>query len=117
MSGHADQRQNPLVNEAIERRFWPGERAIGKRIRFATASPWVTVVGVVGDIQQAGLAAPPKPEIYLPVAQQHIAIEGLVIRTGAEPKNLIAAVRREIRAVDRGVPARSASTACWRTRS
>ena len=92
-----------LVNEAMQQRFWPGQSAIGKRIRFATAFPWVTVVGVVGDIKQAGLDAPPKPEIYLPVTQQHVAIEGLVIRTGADPNSLVAAVRREIRAVDRGV--------------
>jgi putative ABC transport system permease protein len=99
-----------LVNEAMQRRFWPGQSAIGKRIRFATAFPWVTVVGVVGDIKQVGLAAPGRPEIYLPVAQQRRAIESLVIRTGADPENLVAAVRREIRAVDRGVPVTDVQT-------
>jgi len=93
-----------LVNEATQRRFWPGQSAVGKRIRFSTRSPWVTVVGVVGDIKQAGLDVPPKPEIYLPVAQQPRAIQGLVIRAAGDPTKLTAVVRREIRAVDQGVP-------------
>jgi len=93
-----------LVNEATQRRFWPSESAIGKRIRFATRLPWVTVVGVVGDIKQRGLDVPPNPEIYLPVAQQRTAIQWLVIRTAGNPASLAAAVRREIRAVDQIVP-------------
>jgi len=57
-----------LVNEAFERKFWPGGNALGKRLRFGSGSPWVTIVGVIGDIRQAGLDAMPRAEMYLPVA-------------------------------------------------
>lgn len=93
-----------LVNEALERKFWPGEGALGKRFRFGSTLPWVTIVGVVGDVKQAGLDQPPRPEMYLPAAQIPTWLSGLAIRTRGDPQSLAAAVRREIRAVDQDVP-------------
>ena len=86
-----------LINEAMKRKFWPAEDAIGKRIRIST--DWISVVGVVGDIKPA-LDAPAKAEMYLPVAQESAWTTVLAVRTGGDPGRMAAAVRREIRAVD-----------------
>src|SRR5438067_2328523 len=60
-----------LVNEALVRRYFPGEDPIGKRFTLGAGSGpgKVTVVGIVADVRQASLDADPKPEMYLPHAQ------------------------------------------------
>jgi putative ABC transport system permease protein len=97
----ADAPRVVLVNEAMKRKFWANEDALGKRLRFGSERPWVTVVGVVGDIRQSGLDQPARPEMYLPAAQDPSRLWGLAVRTKGEPKSLAAAVRREIRSVDK----------------
>ncbi|HWQ55964.1 MAG TPA: ABC transporter permease [Bryobacteraceae bacterium] len=93
-----------LVNEALQRKFWAGEGALGKRFRFGSTSRWITIVGVVRDVKQAGLDQPSRPEMYLAAAQSPTWLGELAIRTKGNPKSLAAAVRREIRAVDQDVP-------------
>ena len=63
---------NPLSSStrAMARRYWPDGHAIGARIKTTDdrpdAVPWLTVVGVVGDVRQMGLDAPVSPEMYVP---------------------------------------------------
>lgn len=93
-----------LINEAMKRKFWPNESALGKRLRFGS-SPWVTIVGVVGDMRQSGLDKAASPEMYLSDSQDpSTSLTGLAIRTRSDPHELAMAVRREIRAVDSDVP-------------
>ncbi|HKG14241.1 MAG TPA: ABC transporter permease [Pyrinomonadaceae bacterium] len=106
-----------VVNEAMARAFWPGGDAVGKRFKIggpASPRPWLTVVGVVGDIRQMGLDAPAKPEMYLPYPQvnyqEWFAPGYLVIRTSVEPQSLVAAVRREVYAVDPTQPVSNVQT-------
>jgi len=99
-----------LVNEAFERKFWPGGNALGKRLRFGSGQPWVTIVGVIGDIRQSGLDALPRAEMYLPAAQVPDPADWLAVRTSGDPSRLAAAVRRELRAVDRDLPISDLST-------
>jgi predicted permease len=100
----ADAPRVAVINEAMKRKFWPAGSALGKRFRFGDRAPWTTVVGVAGDILQGGLDRPPKPEMYLPAAQEPAAAICLAVRTTGDPRGLAAAVRREIRAVDKSVP-------------
>jgi predicted permease len=93
-----------LINETMKRKFWPDENPLGKRLRFSSAEPWTTIVGVVGDIRQAGLDMAPKAELYLPAAQAPILANWLAIRTIREPDSLAAAVREVIRSVDPDSP-------------
>ena len=93
-----------LINEAMKRKFWPSEDAIGKRLRFGSSSPWVTIVGVVGDIRQSGLEQASRPEVYLSSSQDPTPLSGLAIRTRVDPMRLASAVRREIQAVDKDIP-------------
>ena len=63
-----------IVNEAFEKHHFPGESAVGKRIRLMGSSaeaPWQTVVGVVSDVRQSGLAGDVMLEVYNPVPGRH----------------------------------------------
>jgi putative ABC transport system permease protein len=68
---------------------------------------WMTVVGVVGDVHQLGLAVPPEPETYVPFAQRpERMVNGgtLVVRSTSDPALLSSAMRERIQAVDKDVP-------------
>ncbi len=94
-----------LVNETMARRFWPGEDAIGKRLRMGdTKGPWRTVVGVVGDVLHRGLDAPHTLQIYLPYTQFTDSTAILAVRSSTDPASIAAEVRSEIVALDPQVP-------------
>jgi putative ABC transport system permease protein len=57
-----------LANETAARVFWPGDAAIGKRLRSAIDGPWLTVVGIVGDVRESGLDSDASPHLYAPLA-------------------------------------------------
>ena len=62
-----------IVNKALVDQYWPGQDAVGRRIRSAGAAPaemrpWFTVKGVVGDVRQRGLRERPRPIIYYPLS-------------------------------------------------
>jgi predicted permease len=88
-----------------------GQRALGKQFRELPEGPLFTVVGVVGDTRDTALAAPPSMIVYRP---QTISLRngdgqtqwrmGLVVRTGAEPMAITAAVQRAIRELDPTLP-------------
>jgi putative ABC transport system permease protein len=95
-----------IVNEAMARRFWPGENPIGKRVAAGCDKEELcrTVVGVVGDIRHEGLADAAQPEIYMPHQQFALPSLSLVLRTIGNPLALVSAVRGEVRALDKDQP-------------
>jgi predicted permease len=100
-----------IVNQTMARQYWPNEEALGKRFKVGdpdSENPWMTVVGVVADVRQMGVDEPVKAEMYIPFSQikTHVffAPRDLVIRTSVEPMSLVAAVRREVNAVDAEQP-------------
>jgi predicted permease len=95
-----------VVNETLARRVFGKEEPIGRRVRFGTNSgPWVSIVGVVGDVRHAGLEAPPAPEAYIYYLQNPPVNPFLVVRTSAEASALIAPVRDELRSIDKEIAA------------
>jgi putative ABC transport system permease protein len=98
-----------LINRRMAEQNWPGEDAIGKRVKVGPAdSPnaWLTVVGVVGDVRQTGLYEQ-KLEFYVPYMQERrsfMAPRDLVVRTKADPGVIAAAVRQAVWAVDKDQP-------------
>lgn len=95
-----------IINETMARRFWPGEEALGKRFKLGPAqsdSPWLTVVGVVGDMRRQSLERQPIAQIFLPYLQSSQRRLILLIRTTGEPTQLAPLVRNEIRAIDKTV--------------
>jgi putative ABC transport system permease protein len=90
-------------------RFWPGEDAVGKRLRRRRKSgnPWIMIVGVAGDVQDGIPGAKLGNTFYVPLQQDPISANPtvhLLVRTSVEPAGLTAAVRREVMAVDRDQP-------------
>ena len=94
-----------IVNDAMARRYWPGEDPIGRRMKvIGENDDWRTVVGVVGDIKHFGPDTEAKPEMYRPYLQEPQMLIGLVVRTAAEPTAIAPAVRNAIYAVDGDQP-------------
>jgi putative ABC transport system permease protein len=93
-----------IINEALARRHFGDEDAIGRRLSFSRPweKPlWRTIVGVVKDEKQDGLRVEPLPEIYQPFAENPRSNMTVVIRTGDQPTKIISAVRHEIAALDK----------------
>jgi predicted permease len=92
-----------IVNEAFVRTFLGGSDPIDQRIAFRRPSAqtsWRTIVGVARDEKQDALAAPVKPEVYEPHAQNAFSVMAVIVRTPGDPRSTLAAVRREIAAID-----------------
>jgi len=96
-----------IISEALARRYWPGEDALGKRLREEGASnPWVSVVGVAADVKYRGLPNNPNadPDVYFPLLQRPNNNLSLAVRTAAEPTNLTATIRQELQKLDPNLP-------------
>jgi len=95
-----------IVNETLARKHWPGQPAVGKRIRFygdQARTPWMEIVGVVQDVTHE-LNLPVTPEYYLPHAQNSWSGMVLVARTNVDPTSLAAALRQQVWSMDKDLP-------------
>jgi hypothetical protein len=98
------------VNDALARKYWPDERAVGKRLEFSRGSGnWYQVVGIVGNVKARGLDAIEKPELYVPVLQPLFAdprmpAMDVVIRTSSDPLGMVPALRHDVLAIDPDQP-------------
>jgi putative ABC transport system permease protein len=96
-----------IVNQAFAKKFWPNQEAVGKRIVMGGMSEhpnWITIIGVVGDVRHFGLDVDPKPEMYVPFAQEPYFTTIYVVRSAQNPRTLLPAIHREIQAMDPAVP-------------
>jgi len=96
-----------IINETMARRFWPNEEALGQRFKQGAAqanAPWLTVVGVVGDLRRQSLERQSVAQVFTSHAQSPSRRMNLMIRTTLDPTQLAAVVRNEIRALDATVP-------------
>lgn len=92
-----------IVNRRLAQQYWPGQSAIGKRLKYGAResdSPWLTVVGVVGDVKQRGLARETRLETYRPQSQTAARRMSLAVRTAGPPSALTAGVQSAIWSVD-----------------
>lgn len=94
-----------VVNAKLAKYAWPGEFAIGKRIRGdglnlgRRSDTWWTVVGVVADVRYREIGATPF-DVYMPFAQSWFPVGDLMIRTAVPPATVAVAVRTRLRRVD-----------------
>ena len=110
-----------IVNQKLAQHYWPGQDAIGKRIRIGTAemqTPWMTVVGVVANVALASPDGPAKEQYYVPIAQTEEDIGALanpatdlngnggyiVLRSTLPPEAMENALRQTVRAIDPLLP-------------
>jgi putative ABC transport system permease protein len=104
-----NQEHNIIINEAVARQLWPGANPIGKRIRrnWGDSWPWLTVIGVVGDVRHLSYVSEPEPARYIPYQRTGDFTPSeleFVVRTSADPLGLIKAIRSEVHTVDSRLP-------------
>lgn len=121
----SDQAGSPrvaVVSESMARQHFPGGSALGRRFKGGDWSPqgtWITIVGVVGDVPyERGMMGGVSPTIYLAHAQNlGVRAPFLVVKTGGDPNQLVAALRRSVLEIDPHVPLRDVASMPERLRA
>lgn len=99
-----------VVSESFARRYWPGQDAVGRRLKHTTtAKEWTTVVGVVADARDAGLGFDADAMVYVPYAQNSapgmaFAPVTFLVRTAGDPLLAAPLVRRALAQADPELP-------------
>ena len=94
-----------IVNQAMARRYWPGEDAAGKRITFEDhpkEKDWMTIVGVVGDVKDTPASVGAEPAFWWPLLQQPWGFNGMsiVVRGNSDTARLAAKLRSAVSELD-----------------
>jgi putative ABC transport system permease protein len=90
-----------VVNEAMVRKYWPGQDPVGRRVRIThKAYSWSEVVGVVGDVREVGLDRPPKPMIFVPFPRAPRPVMALFARVEGDPSAAVSEIKRAVWRVD-----------------
>ena len=94
-----------VISESFARRYFPGQRAIGRRLRYYAppnmpqpASP--EIVGVVSDVRQFGMAEAEAPQMYMPHAQRVWSFMSFFVRAHGDPRALFASLQTAVHTVD-----------------
>jgi putative ABC transport system permease protein len=95
-----------VVSATLAHRYWPGESAIGKHVKFDddAKTPWSTIVGIVSDARQLGLGADAPPIAYLPYAQFPLPFTTVAVRSTMPLSAVSAALRSDMNAIDPDLP-------------
>jgi putative ABC transport system permease protein len=94
-----------VVNAAMARKYWPDGDPIGARVRITNrAYGWSEVVGIVGDVREAGLDRPVKPMMFVPYHRDPRPVMGLFVKTAGDSRVTIEALRRAVWSVDPSRP-------------
>jgi putative ABC transport system permease protein len=100
----ADTRNAPsvaIVNQELADRFFSGQYPLGKKLWLGGRDrPSTEIVGVVANARTGDLTKSPAPEVYLSLWQASAFSKDLVVRTAGDPRSAVAAITRELRAVD-----------------
>jgi putative ABC transport system permease protein len=103
-----------VVDQGLAARLWPGEDAVGKRLRIESPRPggtaWREVVGVVGTVRHNLIDAGSSDQLYLPYAQYPLRLMSVVAWTEGDPEALVAPVRDVIGEVDPALPVEDVQT-------
>ncbi|HKR58844.1 MAG TPA: ABC transporter permease [Pyrinomonadaceae bacterium] len=106
----SDEGQAPpvvLVDEALAQRYFNNTDPVGKRIkpgRRESNAPWMTIVGLVGNIKTGGFDQPDEPHLYVPMLQNAGYAMAVYVRTNGNPAGLTNALRQQVQAVDPNLP-------------
>src|SRR5207248_2041213 len=75
-----------MISQSIAERYFPGEDPVGKRMQLDNPKePWLTIIGVAGNVRQFGLAADAGLQMYVPYLQESWSVMSLVIRAQSNP--------------------------------
>ncbi len=94
-----------IINETMAARYWPGQDPVGKRFGFGYPVPdgWMTVIGVVRDTRQKGLATGPILEAYQSLFQEPRPRAALTLRVLGSPLDWVPAMEKALRQADPGL--------------
>jgi predicted permease len=100
-----------IVNEVLAHMFWPNGDPIGNQIKWgieASQAPWMTIVGMAGDVKQSTLDTATMPQVYVPIAQEPLTdfyrTVHLVVRSDRDADSLSFDLRSSIHEIDPALP-------------
>jgi putative ABC transport system permease protein len=95
-----------LINQTLAAKLWPGQDPTGRRFRLLEGhyTEWISVIGVIPDFKSGQVNDEVQPSAYLPFPYQASRNTGLMIRTRANPVQVVADARRQIHASDPNLP-------------
>lgn len=106
-----------IVSESLASKHWPGQDPLGKRLKVSADSndkglPWLSVVGVAGNVRSEGQYAPFVPELYVPYTQGPWLLwpRHIMVRTTSNPIAIVPAIRHEVAALDKDLPVSDVTT-------
>jgi putative ABC transport system permease protein len=117
----ADRPLVAVINKAMAQRFWPNDSPLGKRIRRRSGPvelPWLTIVGIGGDVRHLGPTRDVFFEVYIPYTQPSWASSGapfpfpreLVVRTQGDPDRIVSLVQQQVWSIDKDQPVSAVRT-------
>lgn len=89
-----------IISEAMAKKFWPNQEAIGKRFHFFGDTTLREVVGIARNSAVNAIGEAPVPLVYLPVAQDYAPAATLQVQTTGKPESVIAGVRAQIQSLE-----------------
>ena len=102
-----------MIDRNTADEYWPGVRALGRRLRMGPSEPWLTIVGVVGRVTGSDIAGQQsrRPQAYVPMSQSRLTrTRTIVARTAGDAEPLVGTIRGIVRSADPTVRIRNAST-------
>lgn len=97
-----------IVNEAMARREWPGQDAVGQRLTFGPGDDeqpeWLDVVGVVGNVRQYGVDQEPVPTTFVPHSASPLQPLTVMVRAAGDPASVAGSVRAALQGIDASLP-------------
>jgi putative ABC transport system permease protein len=94
-----------IVSESLAQLYWPGDTPIGRRVKLSpTATDWITIVGISGNVLDDWFNSRNAPTIYVPVQQFPSSEVHLLARGTGDTASQIAALRAAVRAADPTLP-------------
>ncbi len=89
-----------VINQKFAQDYWPGQKAVGKRIRVPGEEQTRDIVGVARTANYTSWGEPPQVCVFIPLKQNHLPSMTLYVRSYGDPAQIIEPVRREIGGVD-----------------
>ncbi len=99
-----------LVDEHLAQKFWPGGDAVGKHIKYDSATP-IEIIGIAGNVLNYGSEQLGRIKIYTPLGRSYLPRSRLMVRVaGVDPMSLVAPIKAELQAISRNVPMSEVAT-------